>query len=154
MAKKSGRFVVVALLLTIGLAAGYIYYVHDWYWYHSAIICTPELKINARPADYCHVSEHRPDDYDPYLGQNKFWGDDIISNFFANLSQLIMKYIIEVANVTIVPWFNDRFVLEWNTFAADEKHRATVAAIFGILYAASATKVLSRLHDKIADGQS
>lgn len=124
MAEKiSGQFIGTALLLTIGVAAGYIYFVHDWYWNHAALICTPDLKLTAQPSDYCYVADPPPEHYETYAGAHSFWGDDIISNFFANIFQLILRW----ANETIVPSFYDYIAPLWNTYAADENHRKALA---------------------------
>ncbi|QBR71712.1 hypothetical protein CU048_10985 [Beijerinckiaceae bacterium] len=152
--KTSGQFVGTALLLTIGVAAGYIYFVHDWYWNHAALICTPDLKLTAQPSDYCYVADPPPEHYETYAGAHSFWGDDIISNFFANIFQLILRW----TNETIVPSFYDYIAPLWNTYAADENHRKALAAIIGILYAAGATKVVSLAvewaHEKAVGGGS
>lgn len=154
MAKKtSGQFVGFALLLTLGLAVGYIYFVHDWYWNQSAVICTPEMTLHARHTEYCYVPDPGPE-HDQTFGGRNFWGDDIISRFFENLSQPIVRWVEE----TIVPWFYDQVAPGWNAYAADENHRKILAAIVGILYAASVTKVISLtiewFHYKVAGGES
>jgi len=146
--KTSGQFVGIALFLTIAMAAGYAYFVHDWYWSQSAVICTPEMKLN------CYVPDPAPDQDLIYAAPNNFWGNDIISEFFANVFALIARW----ADEAIVPWFYNQLAPQWNIYAADESHRKILAAIVGILYAASATKVVSLaiewFHDKIADGGS
>jgi hypothetical protein len=147
--KTSGQFVGVALFLTIALASCYIYFVHDWYWNQSALICTQDMKLNAHPTQYCYIPDPGPDHDQTYDGLKAFWGDDIISQFFENVS-LIERW----AEETIVPWFYTQVAPRWNAYAADVNHRKILAAIVGILYAASTTKVVSLaiewVHDKVA----
>jgi hypothetical protein len=149
--KTSGQFVGIALFLTLGLAVGYLYFVHDWYWNRSAVICTPEMTLHARQTEYCYVPDPGPEHDQPFERRD-FWGGDIISRFFENLSQLVIRW----AEETIVPWFYNQVAPGWNAYAADENHRKILAAIVGVLYAASATKVVSLaiewFHDKVADG--
>ncbi len=150
--KTSGQFAGIALFLMIALAAGYAYFVHDWYWNYSAVICTEKMKLNAHPAEYYYVPEPMPNQGQDYIGSSNFWGNDVISEFFANVFALMARW----ADETIVPWFYNQAAPRWNTFAAEESHRKILAAIVGILYAASVTKVVSLgiewLHDRVADG--
>src|SRR5271157_2288272 len=94
--KTSGAFVAGALVLVIALAGAYVIFIHDWYWNHAALICTPRMEAAAAPADYCYVPDPALNaDTDIYAGMKSFWGDDTVSRFFDNLSQLVLRWVDE-----------------------------------------------------------
>jgi hypothetical protein len=99
--KISGTFATGGLLRMIALAVIYIVYVDDWYRNHAAVICTPQLKLAASPTDYCYPRASITKICRPFDGMCNRWGDDLLSEFFENLSKLAMRWVEEA----IGPWY-------------------------------------------------
>jgi hypothetical protein len=151
--KTSGTFAAGGLLLMIVLAVIYILYVDDWYRNHAAVICTPQLKLEASPTDYCYVRASITKICSPYDGMCSWFGNDRISEFFENLSELVARWVEEA----IGPWFAYDFAPQWNAFFSDEHYRLGFAAFIIAIYTYVGSKfmglIIDWLHERALDAK-
>jgi hypothetical protein len=121
-----GKILQISLLLIGGFSI-YLIYGSNWYWRCKAqldpinlmpITCQnnnnkikPECKERLWP-DFGECN-------DTYEGLSEFWGDDLISKFFATLGN--------VAGDAVRPILRDTVVPTWNRVFLEEKNRDFVA---------------------------
>jgi len=134
--KVSGAVVLVAWGIVAVSALFALHYGQEWAVNGQMRLCTPydaieepfgHYKPPSNPADlnkpayWCvrqaqsaEAAKKTDGHSDAYNGLSQFWGDDLISNLFANIGAFLMRWFVQIVN----PIFNDQFVPAWNNYFA------------------------------------
>lgn len=134
--------VIVSTIITCAVAYGM--FIDKWYWKERAQIvlnqpapaefqtspACPRNGVIRENGVFPEVDELLADNFrcynDKYIGLHQFWGDDVISNFFANISRFLGKRFTE----WFYPWYVDSFVPWWNRTMEPDSMREAVAWAF------------------------